>query len=177
MPFCKAWFVLFRVWSPIKIFFLIIACVRLNHRLPFIIGFRANTPNKMYHTMWEGMKNSGRKWWEKLWTFLFEVTFDFGEMWLWCPNLLYFCWIISSKLHMISSNDYLTYFNAFGIVVATAYVPRVISSNCALQWKLEISVLVSSFYGSLHKVIRRMIYYLVLVLWGCIIHSCVAGHF
>ena len=41
-----------------------------------------NTPNKMNHTKWKSMKNCAQKWCQKLCAFLFEVTCDFGKLWL-----------------------------------------------------------------------------------------------
>ena len=47
---------------------------------PIYVVFKANTPNKMNHTMRKSMKNCARKWFQKLCTFLFEVTSAFGKM-------------------------------------------------------------------------------------------------
>ena len=43
--------------------------------------FKANTPNKMSHTMWKSIKNCARKWCRKLCAFLFVATWAFGKMW------------------------------------------------------------------------------------------------
>ena len=44
------------------------------------VVFKVNTPNKMNHTMRKSMKNCARKLFQKLCTFLFEVTSAFGKM-------------------------------------------------------------------------------------------------
>ena len=43
---------------------------------------QANTPNKMDHAKWKSIKKSARKWCWKLCAFLFEVTCDFGKLWV-----------------------------------------------------------------------------------------------
>ena len=48
--------------------------VTANQKLTELV-FKGNTLSKMNPTTWEGMENHARKWYQKLWTFLFEVTF------------------------------------------------------------------------------------------------------
>ena len=52
--FKKVWSLLFGVLAPWTIFLLVIACSKSEASI--YMGFRANTPNKMYHTMLEKLR-------------------------------------------------------------------------------------------------------------------------
>ena len=63
--------------------------------------FKANTPNKMDHTMWKSMKNCARKWCRKLCAFLFAATWAFGKMWIVIYNCI-LCLLNLTHLPIIS---------------------------------------------------------------------------
>ena len=77
MLFHLAWSILFGVLAWETTFLLVEILQQPIKNFHFKV-FKANTPNKMDHTMWKGMKNFAGKWCRKLCAFLFEATWAFG---------------------------------------------------------------------------------------------------
>ena len=80
MLFCMVWSILFGVLGQETTFSLVEILEQPIRNFHFKV-FKANTPNKMDHTMWKSMKNCARKWCRRLCAFLLAATWAFGKMW------------------------------------------------------------------------------------------------
>ena len=80
MLFHMVWFILFGVLGRETTFSLVEILQQPIRNFHFKV-LRANTQNKMDHTMWKSMKNCAQKWCQSLCAFLFEATCAFGKMW------------------------------------------------------------------------------------------------
>ena len=80
MLFHMVWSILFGVLGQETTFSLVEVLQQPIRNFHFKV-FRANTRNKMDHTMWKSMKNCAQKWCRSLCAFLFEATCAFGKMW------------------------------------------------------------------------------------------------
>ena len=79
MLFHLVCFILFRVLARETTFSLVEILQQPIKNFHFKVC-KANTPNKMDHTMWKSMKNCAGKWCQKLCAFLFDATWAFGKM-------------------------------------------------------------------------------------------------
>ena len=82
MLFHLAWSILLEVFTWQTAFSLVEIFQQPIRNFQFNV-FKANTLNRMDHTMWKSMKNCLRKWCQKLCAFLFAAIWAFGKM---CSN-------------------------------------------------------------------------------------------
>ena len=97
MLFHMVWFILFGVLGQETTFSLVEVLQQPIRNFHFKV-FRANTWNKMDHTMWKSMKNCAQKWCRSLCAFLFEATCAFGKM---CAKKE-LCFLINMYLRQIN---------------------------------------------------------------------------